>query len=134
MPYNKIIVQLYFVLINSDKKNHAGEIVSAKHMIAVEGMNENDFNSHLESLRSKNKDQLYRESLNGLKKLSRHQQIRAIGWLCVAANADGFMDKDEWQFIYKLYHKELALPLSEIFIIQKELNKRIWDKFSVDNS
>jgi hypothetical protein len=38
------------------------------------------------------------------------------------ANADGFMDKSEWQFIYKIYHKELHLPLDDIMEVQKELN------------
>jgi hypothetical protein len=39
----------------------------------------------------------------------------------VIANADGFMDKTEWQFIYKVYHKELGLNLDEIMKTQKEL-------------
>jgi len=46
--------------------------------------------------------------------------------MCVVANADGFMDRAEWQLIYKIYHKELGLPLNEIFSVQKELNKLIW--------
>jgi hypothetical protein len=44
----------------------------------------------------------------------------------VLANADGFMDRNEWQLIYQIYHKELALPLSEIFTVQKELNRLVW--------
>jgi hypothetical protein len=33
------------------------------------------------------------------------------------------MDKAEWQFIYKIYHKELNLPLDDIMEVQKELSK-----------
>jgi hypothetical protein len=66
--------------------------------------------------------------LHGIRKLEQLQQIRIIAWLCVIANADGFMDRAEWQLIYTIYHKELDLPLSEIFAVQKELNRLIWEK------
>jgi hypothetical protein len=56
------------------------------------------------------------------------QQIRIVAWLCVVANADGFMDRAEWQLIYKVYHKELNLPLHDIFAVQKDLNKIIWEQ------
>jgi hypothetical protein len=42
--------------------------------------------------------------------------------MCVLANSDGFMDKSEWQFIYKIYHKELHLALDDIMHVQKELS------------
>jgi uncharacterized tellurite resistance protein B-like protein len=67
----------------------------------------------------------------GLKQLNYKQQVRIIAWMCVIANADGFMDRGEWQLIYKIYHKELNLPLHDIFAVQKELNKKIWEKPSV---
>ena len=51
--------------------------------------------------------------------------IRCIAWLCVLANADGFMDRAEWQFIYKIYHRELQLPLDVIMGVQKELMRKI---------
>ena len=47
--------------------------------------------------------------------------------MCVLANSDGFMDKAEWQFIYKIYHKELNLPLDSIMEVQKELAKHTRD-------
>jgi len=49
--------------------------------------------------------------------------------LCVVANGDGFMDKTEWQLIYRIYHKELNLPLEEIFKVQKELNRLPREKY-----
>ena len=60
-------------------------------------------------------------SLSDLRKLSKEQQIRCIAWMCVIANADGFMDRKEWQFIYKIYHKELNISLDEIMKVQNEL-------------
>ena len=61
------------------------------------------------------------ECLEELKKLDHKKQARCVAWLCVIANADGFMDKAEWQFIYNLYHKELHLQLDEVMKLQKEL-------------
>jgi hypothetical protein len=82
-------------------------------------------------LKSKDKSVLYTDALLELKKLEMKDQIRIIAWMCVVANADGFMDKNEWQLIYKIYHKELALVLSEIFSVQKELNRLVWEKPSL---
>jgi hypothetical protein len=38
------------------------------------------------------------------------------------------MDKEEWTLIYKIYHTELQLPMSDIMEEQKELNKLIHGK------
>jgi hypothetical protein len=48
--------------------------------------------------------------------------------MCVIANSDGFMDKREWELIYKIYHTELALSLNEIMKAQRELNKILHGK------
>jgi uncharacterized tellurite resistance protein B-like protein len=65
--------------------------------------------------------------------LDRNLQIRIVAWLCVVANGDGFMDKTEWQLIYTIYHKELNLPLEEIFKVQKELNRIPREKSSFES-
>jgi len=100
-------------------------------MINVESINETEFKVQMASAKSKDQTMLLRECLDGLKKLNRNQQIRIIAWLCVVANADGFMDRAEWQLIYRIYHKELNLPLEEIFKVQKELSRLAAEKSSV---
>jgi len=125
MNFKSIITQLYFLLIYSDGKVNQGEISLGKKMIQSEGISEVEFSLQMEALKTKDTAQIYKESLAELKRLKKEQQIRCIAWLCVLANSDGFMDRAEWQFIYKIYHKELHLELDIIMESQKELNKKI---------
>jgi len=123
MNFKTIITRLYFMLIYSDGKVNDGEISLGKKMIQAEGIGESEFNNLLESLKVKEFSIIYRECLADLKLLKPERQIRCIAWMCVLANSDGFMDRAEWQFIYKIYHKELHLPLDEIMAVQKELTR-----------
>jgi uncharacterized tellurite resistance protein B-like protein len=126
MNYTTTITKLYFLLIYADGNVNAREISSAKKMILAEGISDAEFNHTLDGLRVKDHEALLEDCIVAIKTLDRNQQIRIIAWLCVLANADGFMDRSEWQLIYRIYHTELRLPLNEIFTVQKELNKLVW--------
>lgn len=128
MNYQSVITRLYFLLVFADSNANEKELQLAKQMVKAEGLNEIDFTSQLAILKTQDQVTLYNEAVAGLRKLDRTKQIRIVAWLCVLANADGFMERSEWQLIYKIYHKELALPLNEIFEVQKELNRAIWEK------
>ena len=119
------------MLIIADGEISDKEILSGKEMASIESINEADFKAQMESVKTKDQNLLFSECLKGLKKLKREQQIRIIAWLCVVANADGFMDRTEWQLIYTIYHKELDLPLEEIFKVQKELSRLTIEKSSL---
>ncbi len=131
MNYNTLIARLYFLLVYADGSVNDKEIAMAKQMVKEEGLNAEEFDVQLKMLALKDKDSVYSESMIGLKQLSLREQVRIVAWMCVIANADGFMDRGEWQLIYKVYHKELNLPLHLIFAVQKELNKKIWEKPSM---
>jgi uncharacterized tellurite resistance protein B-like protein len=122
MNYKAAVTQLYFLLIHTDGKVNQGEIALGKKMIEAESISEPEFTSKLELFRGMDAATVYKQCIANLRTLQTKQQIRCIAWLCVMANADGFMDKSEWQFIYKIYHKELHLPLDDIMEVQKELN------------
>jgi uncharacterized tellurite resistance protein B-like protein len=122
MNYKSVITRLYFLLINSDGKVNHGEISLGKKMILTEGIVESEFNAELEFSKGKDQADVYKECLRDMKRLKPEQQIRCIAWMCVLANSDGFMDRAEWQFIYKIYHKELHLALDDIMVVQKELS------------
>ncbi len=128
MNYGSILTNLYYLLLYADGSVNTKEISSIKQMIKAEALNERDFNAQMMVLPARDKVLLFNESLASLKKLSHVQKVRVVAWLCVAANADGFMERTEWQFIYRIYHKELALPLNEIFAVQKDLNKIVWEQ------
>jgi uncharacterized tellurite resistance protein B-like protein len=128
MNYTSIVTGLYYLLIYADGSVNEKEITSIKQMVRAEGLNEAEFMVQMRMLESKDKDLLFADCMMALKELDNEQQVRVVAWLCVVANADGFMERTEWQLIYKIYHKELNLPLSEIFNVQKELNKLIWEQ------
>jgi uncharacterized tellurite resistance protein B-like protein len=123
MNFKSIIIRLYYMLIYSDGKVNQGEVSLGQKLIQAESISEAEFNAQLDALKKKDSTLIYKECLADLKRLKPELQIRSIAWMCVLANSDGFMDKAEWQFIYKIYHKELHLPLDDIMEVQKELAK-----------
>ena len=115
-------------MICADGKISEKELVLGKKMIKAEGFDENRFHVMLEGCKAKEQTLLYNDCLAGLKKLDQQKQIRCISWMCVIANSDGFMDKEEWVLIYKIYNTELNLSLDDIMKTQRELNKILHGK------
>jgi uncharacterized tellurite resistance protein B-like protein len=128
MDYKTTISSLYFLLIHADGDVGEKEMLRGRQMMKAEGIDEVKFKLLLERLKTQKQDEVYRNCIFGLKKLDVKSQIRCIAWLCVVANADGFMDKKEWMLIYKIYQNELGLKLDEIMSTQKELNKILHGK------
>lgn len=116
------------MLINADGKVNERELLLGKLMLEAEALPTDKFESELDELKAKSMTSLLSVGITALKKLPPNQQLRSVAWLCVIANADGFMDKDEWKLIYKLYHDELNLKLDDVMKTQKELNKLIHGK------
>ncbi len=119
MNYQTALIDLYYLLINVDGKVEATELEIGKNIVKTEGIQPTVFEKQMEKLLTKDPDALYSECVTRLKGLTQAQQIRSIAWLCITANSDGFMDKQEWQLIYNLYNIELKLDLAEILKMQK---------------
>ena len=134
MNFKEVLTRLYFILICSDGNVNEKEVSYGRKMVEAEGIDEQYFFSQIKILEVNNQHELLPEAIAGIKKLSRQDQIRCIAWLCVIANSDGFMDKAEWQMIYKIYHKELNLPLDEIMKVQKALAQSIYRSPSSSSS
>lgn len=128
MSYDSVIVRFFYLLIAADGKVNEKEKLVLSQMIECESINREVYESEMLLLPTLDKQKVYAESLAILKKFPRKKQLRIVAWLCVLANADGFMDKAEWQFIYGLYQKELHLPLQEIFDVQREINFAILER------
>lgn len=125
MSFKSIIIRLYYMLIHCDGKVNEGEIALGKRMMEAEHISDAEFDRMMTELQERDLAALHKECITELKRLPRQLQIRCIAWLCVLANADGFMDRGEWQFIYKIYHRELQLPLDVIMGVQKELMRKV---------
>jgi uncharacterized tellurite resistance protein B-like protein len=121
MNHKVVLIKLYYLLVNADGNVNEKEIVAGKQMMKAEGINDFEFDRQVDSLKKRNPQVVLSECIEELKKLDREKQVRCMAWLSAIANADGFMDKTEWHFIYQLYHKELNLPLAEVMNKQKEL-------------
>ena len=128
MDYRETITGLYYLLICADGSVNEKELLLGKKMIVAEGFDEQKFEETVVGFKSIEKAILYQECMAGLRKLDKQKQVRSISWLCVIANSDGFMDKEEWGLIYKIYNQELGLSLDEIMKTQKDLNKILHGK------
>jgi uncharacterized tellurite resistance protein B-like protein len=124
MNYKSTLVNLYYLLMLADGKINERELALGKKMIQAENIDEAEFDMQLQNLQAvTDHSGTLKQVLVDLKKLEQKWQIRSIAWMCVIANSDGFMAKDEWVLIYKIYHTELKLSLDEIMKTQKELNQ-----------
>ena len=123
MSYKTVLTNLYYLLIHSDGDVSEKEASVGLFMCQHEGISQSEFDQELQSLASAKRDLVFSNTVKGLKMLRRSQQVKSIAWLCLVANSDGFMDKEEWKFIYKLYCSELKLPLDEVLAAQKELSR-----------
>jgi len=121
MNHKPTLIKLYHLLVSADGTINEKELVAGKQMINAEGINEFEFDRIIDNLKKRNASVLYSECVEELKKLDNDKQIRCIAWLSLIANSDGFMDKTEWHFIYKLYHVELGLQLDDVMKKQKDL-------------
>ncbi len=121
MKNKTTLSKLFFLMASVNGHIRVKEQAVGNAMCAVEGISEDDFNTMVQVLQTKNSALIFNESISELKKSSREDQIKSIAWMCMVANADGFMERVEWQLIYKVYHKELDLPLEEVLQVQKQL-------------
>lgn len=121
MTPDSALVKLYYLLVHADGELNEREAVLGSHMIRIEGIKEAEFKSMIHSLADRDREAVFAEGIFALKKLDHQKKVRYVAWLCLVANADGFMDKKEWQFIYRIYSTELKLNLDEIMKVQKEL-------------
>ncbi|MDH5474253.1 MAG: TerB family tellurite resistance protein [Cyclobacteriaceae bacterium] len=126
---NATIAQLYYLLIHADGRVDDKEIAMGKKLVEVEGLNSELFYNEIDRLEEVDYKKLLPECSSVLRKFEKKIQIRYIAWLCVIANSDGFMDKEEWKLIYQLYHNQLKLSLDAIMIEQKEIKKQLMLKY-----
>lgn len=117
--------KLYYLLTEADGEVHKKEVEMGEKMMWHEALNNERFQEEINQLRGFDKEEIYKQCINELIKFNKNDQVNCLAWMCLIANADGFMDKNEWQLIYKIYHKALHLELNEIMQRQKELKNFI---------
>lgn len=125
MDTNTVNAGAYYLLICADGHVKEKELHLGKKMIAVEGFDDKKFEDALHVFKSQDKKQIYNACISGLKKMEKKKQIRCVSWLSLIANSDGFMDREEWALIYRIYNDELGISLNEILKAQKEIKRTL---------
>lgn len=125
------ILGLVHLVVNADGEVKEKELELVNRMIHVESLSDKDASDLLNKFKGKDAAKLLDDCIRDLRKTDKVTQINFLAWLCVIANADGFMDQEEWSLIYRVYHKELNLETNEVMNRQKEINKTILNKNNV---
>jgi len=122
MNANATIAQLYYLFIYADGQVDEKEVEMGKVLIKMEQLNAELFNKELTRLEAQviDRNRLFDDCVAVLKKLEKKVQIRYIAWMCLIANSDGFMDREEWKLVHNFYHKELHLSHDLVLAEQKK--------------
>lgn len=123
--YHQLLVRLYQLLALADGNLSESERTMGEQMAHLESLDVEWFHSQVKSLAAVPANVLLTESVAGLKELPRPKQVNALAWMCVIANADGFMDSREWALIYSLYHKQLGLELGMVQQAERHLKRKV---------
>lgn len=118
-------IKLYYLLTYADGELHEKEREMGERMLGHDVVTGEKFNNQISFLEASDKQVIFDDCMRELKTFSKNDQINTLAWMCLVANADGFMDKNEWDLIYRIYHKALSLDLKEITDRQKELHRFI---------
>ena len=124
--YHKSLLSLYHLVVQADGELTDKEIKMGQLMRDYEDIDPGFYDTYLSSIQSAEPDKIFNDCIGSLKKCSYEDKARCIAWLSNIANVDGFMDKREWELIYKLYSKELHVDLNDIMEIQKTLPRGLF--------
>lgn len=126
MDIYKTCAALFYLMIMADGRIDKKESSMGDNMIRCEGYDKDLFYRAVNAASAKNRDELYDDCVAALKTLDQSDQERLLAWMCLIANADGFMDNKEWSFLYQIYHRELNLERASIFRMQRTIRSSMY--------
>ncbi len=112
--YTESLVSLYHLVSSADGKVSSMEEKLCKLMIESEEISEAQYDSVMQGFDNLSSTAAYSKTITALKKCDIDCQTRILAWARRIANADGYMAKEEWALIFKIYKKELDLNLKDI--------------------
>ena len=112
--FTEAIVSLYHLVSSADGKISDFEKKICELMMKSEEIEASDFDHITNSIKHLSQDELYVTCIRLLKSCSEKERVKALAWMRSIANSDGFMAKEEWSLIFKIYKKELQLNLKDI--------------------
>ena len=112
--FTEAIASLYYLVSSAEGKISDFEKRLCERMMQSEEIDASDFDHIVNSLKDLPREQVYIKCVKLLKLCEKEEQVRAVAWMRGIANSDGFMAREEWSLIFKIYKKELQLSLKEI--------------------
>lgn len=122
------VLGLVHLVATADGNVKAKELELVNKLLLVEKLSDKDASVLLEKFQGQSRQMIFDSCIQELKKADKPTQIKYVAWLCVIANADGFMDQQEWALIYQIYHKELGLHMNDVMSKQREINRDILNR------
>lgn len=115
------LVTLYYLLIIEDGYVDKGEVKMREIIKEHEKIDESQFDYYIEKAADLNKEQLMNSCISYLNNCEYERKVKCIAWMSRIANSDGFMHPGEWKLIYRFYHNELKLNITDIVEVQQHL-------------
>jgi uncharacterized tellurite resistance protein B-like protein len=112
--YEETIVTLYHLISLADGEISERELQMCSLLRRSENIDETNFNHIIKSYNGVSQTEIYRKCVNLLRTCTLEEQVGCLAWMRYIANCDGFMAREEWSIIFKIYKKELNLNLNEI--------------------
>ncbi len=112
--YTESLVSLYHLVSSADGKVSSMEEKLCELMIESEDISKEQYNGVMQGFSNLSEADSYTKTINSLRQCDVDCQTRILAWARRIANADGYMAKEEWALIFKIYKKELDLNLKDI--------------------
>lgn len=117
----EVLISLYHLLVNADGHVDDTEIEFGELMKKHEGINDSEFNDHLNRISATSMAILTDDCISILNQCDHTWKIKCIAWMSLIANSSGFMAPEEWKLIYYIYKTKLKLKMPEILEMRKVL-------------
>ena len=112
--FNEAMVSLYHLISLADGEISQRELEMCTLMRKTEEINDGSFNEIIKRFDRKTHSEIYKTCVGLLRTCPVSEQIACLAWMRYIANCDGFMAREEWSLIFKIYKKELNLNLNDI--------------------
>ncbi len=112
--YIETLITLYHLISIADGEVSESEYKFGEFMKLSENIDNQKFDETLRTMSVLSKNNVYDISIQKLKSCTADEQVRCLAWMRLIANSDGFMAKEEWSLIFRIYKTELNLSLKDI--------------------
>ena len=116
---------MYFLMLSADKIAHMNELDLGNKIMEIEKFDRHEVLKELDRLSAVPRDEVYVQTINLLKSISREEQLKALAYAKMIGKIDGLFHENESDLLYQLGTNMLNIKLSEIADMEETLKMRI---------